>query len=41
MKVLDANHAVMLLREHVRNHTPEGQSIITKFEKGKEWGFKT
>ena len=36
MKALDDNHAVMLVREHVRNHAPEGQSIITKIEKREE-----
>ena len=36
MKALDDNHAVMLVREHIRNNAPEGQSIITKIEKRKE-----
>ena len=36
MKALDDNHAVMLVREHVRNHAPEGKSIIIKIEKRKE-----
>ena len=29
MKAMDDNHAVMLVREHLRNHAPKGQSIIT------------
>tara|TARA_B100000686_G_scaffold202407_1_gene209361 strand:- start:1858 stop:2046 length:189 start_codon:yes stop_codon:yes gene_type:complete len=33
MKALDDNHAVMLVREHIKNHAPEGHSIITKIEK--------
>ena len=33
MKAMDDKHAVMLVREHLRNHAPEGQSIITKIEK--------
>ena len=36
IKAMDDNHAVMLVREHLRNHAPEGQSIITKIEKRKD-----
>ena len=33
IKAMDDNHAVMLVREHLRNHAPAGQSIIEKIEK--------
>ena len=33
IKAMDDNHAVMLVREHLRNHAPAGQSIIKKIEK--------
>jgi hypothetical protein len=29
---MDANHAVMLVREHLRNHAPKGCSIIKGIE---------
>ena len=30
---MDDNHAVMLVREHLRNHAPERRSIIKGVEK--------
>ncbi len=33
MRAMDDNHAVMLVREHLRNHAPAGQSIIKGIEK--------
>jgi hypothetical protein len=30
---MDDNHAVMLVREHLRNHAPKGRSIIKGVEK--------
>jgi hypothetical protein len=33
MKAMDDNHAVMLVREHLRNHAPPGRSVIKKIEK--------
>ena len=33
MKAMDDNHAVMLVREHLRNHAPKGQSIKKGIEK--------
>ena len=30
---MDDNHAVMLVREHLRNHAPKGNSIIKGIEK--------
>ena len=33
IKALDDNHAVMLVREHLRNHAPKGNSIIKGIEK--------
>ena len=33
IKAMDDNHAVMLVREHLRNHAPEGNSIIKGIEK--------
>ena len=33
IKAMDDNHAVMLVREHLRNHAPAGQSIIKEIEK--------
>ena len=36
MKALSDNNAVMLVREHLRNHAPERQSIITKIEQRRE-----
>ena len=28
IKAMDDNHAVMLVREHLRNHAPKGLSLI-------------
>ena len=33
MMAMDDNHAVMLVREHLRNHAPKGQSIIKGIQK--------
>ncbi len=33
MKAMDDNHAVMLVREHLRNNAPQGRSIIKGIEK--------
>lgn len=33
MLAMDDNHAVMLVREHLRNHAPKGQSIIKGIQK--------
>ena len=30
---MDDNHAVMLVREHLKNHAPKGTSIIMGIEK--------
>ena len=30
---MDENHAVMLVREHLKNHAPKGMSIIKGIEK--------
>jgi len=30
---MDENHAVMLVREHLKNHAPKGTSIINGIEK--------
>lgn len=30
---MDENHAVMLVREHLRNHAPKGRSIIKEIKK--------
>ena len=30
---MDDNHAVMLVREHLKNHAPKGTSIIKGIEK--------
>ena len=30
---MDDNHAVMLVREHLRSHAPKGRSIIKGIEK--------
>ena len=30
---MDDNHAVMLVREHLRNHAPKGRSIIKGIER--------
>ncbi|MGV7221989.1 MAG: hypothetical protein ACQ9MH_10710 [Nitrospinales bacterium] len=33
IRAMDDNHAVMLVREHLRNHAPKGKSIIKGIEK--------
>ena len=33
ISAMDDNHAVMLVREHLRNHAPKGNSIIKEIEK--------
>jgi hypothetical protein len=33
MTAMDDNHAVMLVREHLRSHAPKGRSIIKGIEK--------
>ncbi len=33
MRAMDDKHAVMLVREHLRNHPPMGRSIIKGIEK--------
>ena len=33
MMAMDDNHAVMLVREHLRNPAPKGQSIIKGIQK--------
>lgn len=33
IKAMDDNHAVMLVREHLRNHAPKGNSVIKGIEK--------
>ena len=33
ISAMDDNHAVMLVREHLRNHAPKGNSIIKGIEK--------
>ena len=30
---MDDNHAVMLVREHLKNHAPKGKSIIKGIQK--------
>jgi hypothetical protein len=35
MKAMDDNHAVMLVREHLRNHAPPGRSVVKGIEKKK------
>ena len=30
---MDDNHAVMLVREHLRSHAPKGRSIIKEIER--------
>ena len=30
---MDGNHAVMLVREHLRSHAPKGRSIIKEIER--------
>ena len=33
IKAMDDQHAVMLVREHLKNHAPKGKSIIRAIEK--------
>ena len=33
MKAIDDNHAVILVRDHLKNHAPEGRSIIKGIER--------
>ena len=33
IRAMDDNHAVMLVREHLRTHAPKGNSIIKGIEK--------
>ncbi len=33
ISAMDDNHAVMLVREHLRSHAPKGRSIIKGIEK--------
>ena len=33
ISAMDDNHAVMLVREHLRNHAPKGNSVIKEIEK--------
>lgn len=33
MKAMDDNHAVMLVREHLRNHAPPGRAVVKAIEK--------
>ena len=33
MKAIDDNHAVILVREHLKNHAPVGSSIIQDIKK--------
>ena len=33
MKAIDDNHAVILVRDHLKNHAPAGRSIIKGIEK--------
>ena len=33
ISAMDDNHAVMLVREHLRNHAPKGNSIIKEIKK--------
>ena len=33
ISAMDENHAVMLVREHLRNNAPKGNSIIKAIEK--------
>lgn len=33
MKAMDDNHAVMLVREHLRNHAPKGRAVVKGIEK--------
>ena len=33
MKAIDDNHAVILVREHLKNNAPLGRSIVKRIEK--------
>jgi hypothetical protein len=33
IKAMDDNHAVMLVREHLRNHAPKGNAVVKGIEK--------
>ena len=33
MKAIDDNHAVILVREHLKNNAPEGRSVIKDIKK--------
>jgi len=33
MKAIDDNHAVILVREHLKNNAPLGRSIVKEIEK--------
>ena len=33
MKAIDENHAVILVREHLKNNAPLGRSIVKEIEK--------
>jgi len=33
IKAIDDSHAVMLVREHLRNHAPKGSSVIKEIER--------
>ena len=37
ISAMDDNHAVMLVREHLKNHAPKGNSIIKGIEKKSTW----
>ena len=37
ISAMDDNHAVMLVREHLRKHAPKGNSIIKGIEKKSTW----
>ena len=37
ISAMDDNHAVMLVREHLRKHAPKGNSIIKGIEKKSNW----
>ena len=37
ISAMDDNHAVMLVREHLRKHAPKGNSIIKGIEKKLTW----
>ena len=37
ISAMDDNHAVMLVREHLRKHAPKGNSIIKEIEKKSPW----